>query len=843
MNFIPNNSNYKFSIKCFSRYLVLMILFFSANSKADSIDYSLINFGTEFDKNQVLNASTHKLLTKTTSDLNRTAQIEGKETVKISIGSQIKKGINFYNVNDLNISQKIKDEVNQQRTSFYIDATNERIIIGCSSHPHSYSYAFYSLQQLLGIYYLMYSDEGNIMPNSKIILDIPGKVYKQKIPNTLYGETYGVYGKGHLIHLKQRFQKRNNFLDESVITSHGITKFYRQNINEILKSRIEDKNNPIMWDHRFLNLNNPRTIELLKEFALSEADKNGLKGVSLSPADGIGGGEKDKITLDIKAKNAKGKWYLLEKDKVCQLTPKPSVTNGVQLKNLHEVNWWVANMLTEYIYEQRPTYEGLTSMNAYGDGDINVQPPVQSKVNDKLFVQLIPYAFQTYYNPPKKMFEDWENKAELKGIYDYLAITQYNKNGLGINTIDQLFSREDEWFNNQYSFNRLKFETTGFSLNIIHFLWISQQLNNSWNTKSAEELFDKWSLMMFGDAKVDMVEFLKTNTSKTNMPFAIKSLEKAYIKNPSDRIWLYILYAFYHKLYYGDSYEDLLNYSFYHQDKGLFQNYSIYNRGELINKKWKKPKLSIDYYLKNAKYKNLEPLQILGILKNKFQQVYQFSSFHFDSKKLYPSENTKAYTYIPYAVSIDKFSFTPTSNKNFAIVLTPKEKGASVHVTDNEDYNQFFEFDDKDLGKEKTIILENLTIGKTYNFVPNKKFTTVTLPKEIPFLVNSFRKPNARYPWHYIYIPKDLSEIWISGEDDMNSKYSNSLFEIDAIGERTKNMLSPKKITKNGVNYFKVEIPARYRGKVMQIYLRYDNIRILNYNAPLSFQHFKYIEN
>lgn len=810
-----------------------------------TVDYAKINYSNNDVKQKIKEAATHKLINTTESDINQFAKIEGKEYVSQTTSLSAINGINFFSIDELDVSSEIKAEVNSQNTAFYINANNEKIIIGCNNHAHSFSYAFYSLQQLLGIYYLMYHDDGCILPSEKKILNIVD-VYKQKIKNNLYGQTYGAYGKGHLAPLIERFKVRNNYLDESVKTAHAITNFYKTYKAEIIESR-KDPDNPIMWDHRFLNLNNPRTIELLKEYAHNEAIKNGINGVPVSPADGIGSGEKSTIVLDIKSINENGEWYVVEPKKTVSLVPDASVTGGIQLNNLHEVNYWVCDLMTNHIYNTLPNYNGLTSMNAYGDGNLNVQPPEQTPVHPKMLVQLIPYSFQTFYRPFYRMFEDWQNVAELKGVYDYVSITQRNKNGMWQNIVPQLNSRAQDWFERGFSFDRLKFETTGYSLIIIHFLWVIQQLNNSWNTKTTNELYEEWLTLMFGNAANEMKQFIETNASLStfpNMVDILSNINKSQLtENEVSRINQYIIYAYYLKLYFNSDYETILNFAFAFQHLGLFQNYSLYNRGNLINKDFSRPMQSINWYIENAEY-NGSIDEMMQEMVSEFPIFYENVGFTLDHQKIKKTQNTGNFNYSPFSLAQDAFYFTPEDAQNkISIAVKPTNTAATIYVTDDDILSKTIEFTDDQIGQEVIVEIDDLRPGVKYVLKPNKKFEYVKFTPDAAIMVDFLRRRNGTYNYNYIYLPNNLTELWLTGEDQMNSPNSNTLFEITQDGQRTGTKLTPTEQNINGKRYYKIDIPEQHRGTIMQVYKRYDSISIVNYDAPLSYQLFEYNEN
>ncbi|MCD2424477.1 DUF4838 domain-containing protein [Niabella pedocola] len=166
------------------------------------------------------------------------------------------------------------------------------------------------------------------------------------------------------------------------------------------------------------------------------------------------------------------------------------------------INWtpsdkwfWLANKVAEQFDENNRHIK--VSIQAYGDGPLNVAPP-QFPLHKNVLVNLNAWAFQTRWPVRKDMFPAWAPYiSDYASAYDYLNITQWS---LGLpqmeGAIESIVSKIGVYRNNKVK--GITFETTDSNLLAPVFYVLTKLLRDP--SQNAEQLLVNYFVRYFGSA-------------------------------------------------------------------------------------------------------------------------------------------------------------------------------------------------------------------------------------------------------------------------------------------------------------------------------------------------------
>lgn len=235
--------------------------------------------------------------------------------------------------------------------------------------------------------------------------------------------------------------------------------------------------------------------------------------------------------------------------------------------------WWVANAVASTFPEDDP--QRVVSMYAYGDGPTNVRVP-RFPLRKNVYPILIPYAFQTAYQP-QEMVRTWSKATRGKlGLYDYWNITQWS---VGTPQFNLYTLKEKLTFWHKSRVDGLYIETTDAAGPMGHAWWLAGRLSFDLGTDfestytqyltecfgraapPMRRLFDRWSRNPQGAGEVSLSladlhtadrlvarnspEWTRINEFKAYVHFLRLYYEHDGTQASKDRLFSY-LYAIHH---------------------------------------------------------------------------------------------------------------------------------------------------------------------------------------------------------------------------------------------------------------------------------------------------------
>lgn len=815
--------------------------------------YSIIQFENEIIRNY-FDAIEYDL-----NSVEKVLDLPYKEFVgKQDVGAYLQ----FKSIENTGATSSQIEELKTSRQGFFIDATNDRVII-VATNKYGYLNGFYYVLNKLGFKALNFKNDWDIVP-SKIVPFTEKGVKIKSIESFSMGPTGLEWPEN--TELLQKFLKRNQAFQSITARSHTFSpkemlKFAKGTRFQKSKNYWEDiykqtGEYPLLKDEKGrytlpnLDLGEP-VWQMLVDFVTI---RNNEFGAPLSPPDGANG----ESTINL-----------------------PS--SIPQIKNHHELYWYTAIEVAKRVNFN-------ISYNAYGNGSLSVQPP-KFVLPPNMEVTCIPYAFQTFYLTDTEMFEAWNIKSKeteslygssfKQNVYDYWNITSWTGNG-GINFDFDSFSQGDKlkkW--EKYGFEHINIEGTFYSIPILPELWLTTNYVRD-NSKSPDEYYNEYLQLMYGDgwhtAKEMYSLFSVNGFGKNTAPYwyeKVKSLLNNqslsdFEKNNARRLAVY--FNWWHLRWTAeetmskDDFDKMLTYAHKFEDLGLFQTRTLTTRkyGLKVPKGYTFKKRN--QYINASKKYDLEKEENYFRSLN-YPKVFQLLNSEIDITKAKPLEAFQQSNIAPmyryeavYEIKVDKE--TPFE---FTVELANNKSPMKIQMYDDDIYSG-----------------ENMLINKSWQ--NSERGNTKTLKVIIPpnrlfklIIAGGIEKTNfpsnvfvkytdatrvgtiQQIKWYYVYVPKNADKIvYKLYTTPKNLEYR---FEVpDGRGGfqlHPENNGNPFDVNSNVIkgNYYNgsnlkntkllvYNVPPELRGKVWRTKMSgFWRVPIMNFEKFYSRQPFLYQEN
>lgn len=729
-----------------------------------------------------------------------------------------KDGIHLLWLQQANISEKEKIQLEKDGQSFYLKATSSSSAYIIGTGKSSFINGIYTYLQELGFRWYMPGDAWTIIPSSPGRAINISKAYSPDFRNRLYA------GAGGLrpipgVDPQNTFQKdfnlwnlRNRFSSDYFSKGHTGHLFYTAQKKELDK-------NPSWFckgeidPYGRIDISKPKVVDLFVEWALGQVKPADLYPViGVDPSDGSGGNGD------------------------CL----PSGMPGI--KSWSDKYFWLANRVAEKI----PASDNKTVVQLYAYG--NHAPLPGFSLNKRIYPVIIPYAFQRV-TTPVDFIKQWHQKLEGRpmGIYDYWNITQWSV-GLPQFNIYSIPEKLRLW--KQYNITTIHLESTNAKGPMGHSFWLGSHM--MWNTGlSFDSLYTEFLNECFGPAAADVKkmydrwslnyqERMEVNLSLQDLAAAANKTKDQAILTRLTELKAYIHYL---KLYYDyranstiPAYNKLISYMHQIHPLRLLQTWPLQKYYIKPPKGYTPP---VSKGNKEAPPVNFE--RLYAAIEQNFKQdskddkiTYQITDFAFDISKAKPSGNNIKNS-VSFVTGPNRYEFYVPVKKNLAINVGSTVK-SKVTILDS----------DGNIVKEKEIpagktgyseISASLTPGKYFLLIGAfGGFSRIVFPGDILFVSSSdiIYFDNAHYPLLYLYVPEATTEIIY---EDLNGPGTNKRgFWRNPDGKR----VNPEKI-KSGI--YRVAVPSQYRGKVWILDIGHRSFSVLNIPSRFSLTGFTYKEN
>lgn len=559
-----------------------------------------------------------------------------------------------------------------------------------------------------------------------------------------------------------------------------------------------------------LNLDNPKTLELIKVWVREIMQKNPAN-IGAGPADGAG------MDNDCAPKNIRE-------------------LNGIPAAQARgEKAWWVANEIAKQIEKEFPNSKTVVDMYAYGDGPYNARPP-HFKLNKRMYIRIIPYAFQTAFATPKEMYDAWKKKADKEGftvggIYDYWNITQWSEGLIHRVPIE----RVENWIN--WGLSSVNIESTT-SFWTAMWLWIANQ-RMSYSQKTIPELYTEYIQNNYGkDSAVvrKLFDFWQQNglTNRAHLPYSLQLISKTNNET---------LKAYGHwatlKFNYRDeptpaNYNNLINYTIRTRNLHLVQAWAVayyytsppsgYKIPEAVNDQTA-PKLHADSFRMALNRDFAADVKANPVM-------YKTSSFVFDYSRAKALEPLK-----PDVWNFGIFpTFTTTATKDFTVYVGGESKAKWRILKDdmpvlNGDVDK--ENSDTVFKNNRSWNLKKLKLkpGK-YTFSAIYGFNKLFSRDSILFYREGNQDfDNYAFPVFYFYMPKDVDEVVFSDPEAEGQNGRGYIIAEDGT------QFKRQEISKN---LYRTKIPEKYRGQVLTADWGHPGFQFYNIPNVMTLQKFRY---
>jgi hypothetical protein len=356
--------------------------------------------------------------------------------------------------------------------AFYLEVAPSRVLIRYTTE-HSLENAVYTLLDDWGFRWYGPGENWFVHPERIVKRDVPGKWYAPTFRNR------GTFGTGGLDFAQPpafdpenqykadstRWKRRLRLNSDFQPPGHAGAAFYGEN-RELLDAHPEWFNSDKGKEAGRIRVEIPEAVEAYKDWIGRKYDAQvgqGFVAIGTDPEDGRGG----------------------EDD------PLPPASMG--LKN-HADKWWY---LTNEVARMYPEDDPRTVVSAYAY--INATVP-SFRLRKNVYPYVIPYAFQTDYEP-HEMIRKWAEQSDgTMGIYDYWNITQWS-HGLPQFDMYQMEEKLDYW--QRHKIDGVLLESTDAAGPMGHALWIASQLMFDGDS-DFETLYARYLTDCFGEAAPPM---------------------------------------------------------------------------------------------------------------------------------------------------------------------------------------------------------------------------------------------------------------------------------------------------------------------------------------------------
>lgn len=715
---------------------------------------------------------------------------------------------------DLPNVQRAEVMENGQRFHLLVNGINDVRIAG--SGKNSYINGIYTFLHELGFRWYMPGDLwaklGDVHKDLRI-----NRVYTPEFRDRQYS---GSGGANAIPGLDEKdsfsvdfltWNRRNRLSVDLAGKGHAGIAFYNANKDVLTKHPEYYCNGKITRNGR-LNFDNRDLVKLFVDWSVSQvkpADPFPVIGVD--PADGSGGQD------DCLPKTIPG------------------------IKTWSDKYFWMANQVAAGL----PASDNKTKVMMYA---YNQHADVPSfPLHKNVFPVIIPYAFQDV-TTPNDFIDRWVRKMNGRemGIYDYWNITQWSQ-CVPQFSIYEIPTRLRRW--KESRINSIYLESTYAKGPMGHSYWLATQM--MWNTGlDFDTLFNEFLVNNFGEAAGDIRRMY--HRWSTNYQWAAEAIlsnddlarASAKVKDPLIRqriaeLKAYVRYIRLFEIYKADKteagYEELIRYVL------SIHHLRMLHTSALISLYIPKPfnyKTITDRKQLAAKYGAVKPLSFADIERN-FERDrktdppgFSISSLRFDIKKIKPAEgisrlNAPLYlnntaTYQFYMHRAGKVVIGAGASKETRM-LVKNESGKIVYDRMLPATKEGFE--------DITLTLPEGAYSLQWG--EPRRFSRIRFPKELAVVSQDHGYDNAGFPWQYVYVPSDVSEIVY--HDMLGPGINQRGFWLDPDGNKVQ-------ATKLMGTIYQVKVPPKYRGKVWVLNIGHRTFKMLNIPDFYSLNPFTYSE-
>lgn len=721
---------------------------------------------------------------------------------------------------------------NRTGQEFYLERTGARTLIKFTT-ANSLNNAVYTLLDHLGFRWYGPGENWFVKPAKLNPAPIPGKWVAPTFRNRGFFGTGGLDAIGP--HDPQNeykakwyaWKRRNRFNADFAGTGHTGQAFYLEN-KELLDAHPEWFNSDAGKRNGRIRIEVPEAVAAYKAWIHRKYDgvTEPFIAIGVDPEDGRGGSD-DPLPPDgfagITGWNHADKW------------------------------WWLANEVAKDYDENDRRI--VVSMYAYGDGPTNALGP-KFALRKNVYPTIIPYAFQTAYLP-QEMVKVWASKITgAMGIYDYWNITQWSQ-GLPQFNIYSMKDKLTLW--RKHKVDGVYIETTDAAGPMGHSWWIAGQLQFDLN-KDFNALYHQYLTECFGKAAPTMKKMYDRwslnpqGAGEVSLSLADLQAADAAVA-PGSPEWKRInelkAYVHFMKLYYEhdgtqESKDRLFHYLYSIHHLMMVQTSAFIGQ-------WYISPLDKGNIVPKGTERRLTEAEIDAQFRADLQsdpKRYDVSSFRFDFAKAVFTE--------PMDEKAWRFGRNPTA------YFVPQKSGPVSFDAGCEGHDTRFTLFSDDgillnepVGGPGHFDYTETIDGRTWQM---KKFT-VTVKAGMRYYVrfrggfNRFKMhspvivynshsgddfDNYAYPYHYLYVPKDCSEIIF--EDSLAAKpdgtYATGVFFApgEAIGPENRGVPIGIK------NLYRVAVKPEWKGKVIACSFGHTAWSLKNLPNVVSLQRFAYDE-
>ncbi len=725
-------------------------------------------------------------------------------------------GIRLVSVDDVSIEDSQKKTIKSNGQSFHLKVNRLDDVQIAGTGMNSFINGIYSFMHELGFRWYMPGDLWTRLGDIKKVPSI-NKVYNPSFRDRQYAGSGGASAipgldeKNEFMQGFREWNRRNRVNVDHAAKGHQGIAFYNAN-KAVLDKHPEYYCNRKISRNGRLNYDNPAIVKLFADWAIAQVKPTDpFPVIGVDPADGSAAAD----------------------DCIPQRIP------GV--KTWSDKYYWMANQVASRLRDDdRNTIVALYAYNNYADTP-------SFPLHRSVYPVIIPYAFQEV-DKPDAYIARWAKKmnGQPMGIYDYWNITQWSQCLPQFN-ITNLEERLKFWRNN--NIQSVYLESTYAKGPMGHAFWLGTQL--MWDLdQDSDKLFNEFLTDNFGDAAEDIKRmYVRWSTnyqwaaeailSNDDLAKAAARVTDPLILERISELKAYVRFIRMMETYKAnrtvEGYEELVRYIL------SIHHLRLLHTSALINLYIQKPggyQVVKDRSLLAKKYSAVKPLNQVSIERNfasdrrKDPPSYSFSKLQFDVRNIRPhkgGEKMKAATHLNttalfefYVQQQGKFSIAAGATKDTRM-LVRNQSGQVI-------------FDKLIKASASGFEDIQLTLSPGYyslQWGETRRFSRIRFPKELAVVSQDHGYDNAGFPWQYVYVPSDATEIVY--QDLLGPGINNRGFWLNPDGKR----VDAKPVM--GTIY-RVPVPPQYRGKAWVLNIGHRTFKMLNIPDYYSLNPFEYIE-
>jgi len=722
----------------------------------------------------------------------------------------------------------------EQRTGqqFYLERTAGKTVIRYTVKA-SLENAIYTLLDRWGFRWFGPGENWFVQPAAIPSSDIPGQWITPSFRNRSFFGTGGLDFPAptpRAFDPENRFKsdwyawkRRNRMNADFKGAGHAGGAFYGEN-KPLLDSHPEWFNGEVGKQAGRIRIEIPEAVAAYKAWAKKKyvTDENRFIEVGVDPEDGRGGTD-DPLP--------------------------PDGFSGIEKWNHADKWWWLANEVAKDYPEEESRI--VVSMYAYGDGPTNALAPKFS-LRKNVYPIIVPYAFQTAYLPIE-MVKVWADRVPgTMGIYDYWNITQWSQ-GLPQFDVYSLPGKLKFWRDNKIA--GVHIETTDAAGPMGHSWWLAGQLQFDLEQDFAA-LYRRYLDDLFGPAgpamkaMYDRWSLHPQGAGEVSLSLADLKAADALVARDSP-VWKRInelkAYVHFMKLFHAhDGTQQSKNHIFEY----LYSIHHLFmvQTAAFMGQHYVTP-LDKGNIIPAGVDRRLTPEEIDVQFRADLvsdPKLYEVVNFRFDHRKVsYAGPmDEKAWRFgrnpvghfVPQTSgSISFDAGNESGDTRFTVftddaVLINEKVGAGTS-----DYKEAF---DRRTWHMKRFTLQ-VEAGKTYRVRFRGGFNRFKMHSEV-VVYNSRSNDdfdNYGYPVHYLYIPKNSSEIVF---EDTGMITSTGAFYAP---EKRGQLSNENRGTPIGIKgLYRVQVQPEWNGRVIACSFAHTSWSLKNLPPVLSLQNFNYAE-